>query len=81
MALVNMPMELGDRQRVPTYVALSAFVRGPVGALAPLAAGVYLEFFPYGPLYLASAALAALACFVVHRFVGEPRAAPGVPSV
>ncbi|MEW6751129.1 MAG: MFS transporter [Candidatus Latescibacterota bacterium] len=84
MAVMNLPLELADRRDVPTYAAVAALVRGPAGALAPLAAGAYLERFPYPPLFLFCAGISLRAVWLLARHGGEPRraAVPGpLPAV
>lgn len=75
MGVVNLPLELADRETVPTYTAVAALVRGPVGALSPLLAGLYLEHGSYPQLFLLGVALCLLAAACMHGRVGEPRAA------
>lgn len=76
MAVINLPMELADRRSVPTYCAVASLVRGPVGALSPVAAGLYLGHFPHPPLYLFCAAVSLLAAALLFRHVHEPQPAP-----
>lgn len=73
MGVVNLPLELAARQDVPTYAAVATLVRGPIGALSPLAAGFYLERFAYPPLFLSCAAVSLVAGLLLVRFVREPR--------
>lgn len=81
ISIINLPMELAQRQHVPTYVAVSAFVRGPVGTLAPLAAGIYLEFFDFTPLFLFCAFTGIVGAYLLNHFVREPRnAASDLPA-
>jgi len=74
MAVINLPLELAERPNIPTYYAVASLVRGPAGALAPIAAGLYLERFPYPPLFAFCAAVSLLAAVLLVRFVTEPRA-------
>ncbi len=73
MGVVYLPMEMGGQDNVPTYVGISSLVRAPMGALAPLLAGVYLERFPYPPLFVFCALSGVLGAFLLARYVEEPR--------
>ncbi|MBT3342057.1 MAG: MFS transporter [Gemmatimonadetes bacterium] len=72
MAIINLPLELADPPNVPTYYAVASLVRGPAGALAPIAAGLYLGHFPYQPLFLFCALLSLVAALLLWRYVHEP---------
>lgn len=80
MAVINLPLELADRPDVPTYYAVAALVRGPAGALSPLAAGLYLQHFAHPPLFLFCALVSLLAIVLLRRHVSEPRPAPEVAA-
>jgi MFS family permease len=73
MAIINLPLELADGPNVPTYYAVASLVRGPAGAAAPIAAGLYLERFPYPPLFALCALSCLLAVLVLTRFVSDPQ--------
>jgi len=73
IAVINLPLELADRPNIPTYYAVASLVRGPAGALAPIAAGLYLEKFPYPPLFAFCAVIALLSVVLLIRFVNEPQ--------
>ena len=73
MSVINLPLELADRPNIPTYYAVASLVRGPAGALAPIAAGLYLERFPYPPLFAFCAVVSLLAAVLLISFVSEPQ--------
>jgi MFS family permease len=82
MAFINLPLELAERTDAPTYFAVAFLVRGPAGALAPVAAGLYLTHYPHPPLYVFCAVVSLAAAGLLQRFVHEaPRSpTPSPPS-
>ena len=71
MSVINLPIDLADRPNIPTYYAVASLVRGPAGALAPIAAGFYLERFAYPPLFAFCALISLLSAVLLVRFVGD----------
>jgi MFS family permease len=61
LARLTGPMDFAPPERRPTYVALSAALVGPCGAIAPLVGGQIVDLFGYPWLFGVSAALALLA--------------------
>ena len=72
MAIINLSLELAAPADVPTYYSVASVVRGPAGALAPIAAGLYLGHFPHPPLYLFCAAVCVVSGALLRRHVREP---------
>jgi MFS family permease len=72
LARLTGPIDFAPPERRPSYIALSAALVGPCGAVAPILGGQIVETLGYPALFGASAALAVLA---VPLLGGKPGAA------
>jgi len=73
LSIDNLLMEFGTPENRPTYIAVTTVLAGLAGMILPLAAGLFIDRFSYGPVFFAAGVIIFMAAAVLAGRVTDPR--------